>query len=84
MKGISDPYIQWFRHEETGEDTWFDPRLTAVALRAKGVNVQRFKTYLNRLNDPSGLSTCFSEKVYAPNHRACALSLRLSGTATYK
>jgi hypothetical protein len=43
MKDNSDPYIQWFRREETDEDTWFDPRLTAVALRARGVNVQRFK-----------------------------------------
>ncbi|KAN0098833.1 hypothetical protein V8E51_014496 [Hyaloscypha variabilis] len=33
---------QWFRHSETGEVTWLDPRLSSENLRKSGVDIQEF------------------------------------------
>jgi hypothetical protein len=33
---------QYFRQSETGQKTWFDPRLTSENLRKRGVDIQEF------------------------------------------
>jgi hypothetical protein len=30
----------WFSHEEMGEKTWHDPRLTSLALKERGLDIK--------------------------------------------
>jgi hypothetical protein len=39
----TEEYTRWFYPKDSGKTSWQDPRLSADALRARGVNIQKFK-----------------------------------------
>jgi hypothetical protein len=40
---VTEEYTGWFYPKDSGKTSWQDPRLSADALRARGVNIQKFK-----------------------------------------